>query len=123
MSMHVWRRRADTQTHTHARTHTHLLDLLLAQLVLFLLCVQEGGQLLLLLGHNLLLELLLIGQHRLHLGGGTRLLEQREPLTVFFLPFLHYDKRHKSLQAREQLLLGDWFGWPVTSPKSSLWKR
>lgn len=53
----------------HARTHTHLLDLLLAQLVLLLLCVQEGGQLLLLLGHNLLLELLLIGQHRLHLGG------------------------------------------------------
>lgn len=51
-------------------TQTHLLDLLLAQLVLLLLGVQESGQLLLLLGHNLLLELLLIGQHHLHLGGG-----------------------------------------------------
>lgn len=47
---------------------THLLNLLLAEFVLFLLVVQEGGQLLLLLGHNLLLEFLLIGEQRLHLG-------------------------------------------------------
>lgn len=83
VSMHVWRRRADTHE------HTHLLDLLFAQLILLLLGVQEGVQLLLLLGHNLLLELLLIGQHRLHLGG-TRLLEQQEPPKAFFLPFLNF---------------------------------
>lgn len=46
----------------------HLLNLLLAEFVLFLLVIQEGGQLLLLLGHNLLLEFLLICEQRLHLG-------------------------------------------------------
>lgn len=38
----------------------NLFDLLLAQLVLFLLVIKEGGELFLLLGHDLLLELLLI---------------------------------------------------------------
>lgn len=46
----------------------HLLNLLLAEFVLFLLVIQEGGQLLLLLGHNLLLEFLLICEQCLHLG-------------------------------------------------------
>lgn len=46
---------------------THLLNLLLAEFVLFLLVIQEGGQLLLLLGHNLLLEFLLICEQSLHL--------------------------------------------------------
>lgn len=46
----------------------HLLNLLLAEFVLFLLVIQEGGQLFLLLGHNLLLEFLLICEQSLHLG-------------------------------------------------------
>lgn len=50
----------------------HLLNLLFAQFVLLLLIIQKGGQLLLLLRHDLLLELLLVGQHRLHLRGDTR---------------------------------------------------
>lgn len=45
----------------------YLLNLLLAELVLLLLIIQEGGELLLLLGHDLLLELLLICLCRLHL--------------------------------------------------------
>lgn len=47
----------------------HLLNLLFAQFVLLLLIIQKGGQLLLLLRHDLLLELLLVGQHHLHLRG------------------------------------------------------
>lgn len=45
----------------------HLLNLLLAEFVLLLLIIQKSGQLLLLLGHNLLLELFLIHQRCLHL--------------------------------------------------------
>lgn len=50
----------------------HLLNLLLAEFVLFLLVIQEGGQLLLLLGHNLLLKFLLICEQSLHLGDTRR---------------------------------------------------
>lgn len=46
---------------------TSLFDLLLAESVLLLLVFQEGGQLLPLLGHNLLLELLFISSCRLRL--------------------------------------------------------
>lgn len=45
----------------------HLLNLLLAEFVLLLLIIQKSGQLLLLLGHDLLLELFLIHRRCLHL--------------------------------------------------------
>lgn len=56
----------------------HLLNLLLAEFVLLLLIIQKGGQLLFLLGHDLLLELLLIRQRCLHLGDTFEAGEKQE---------------------------------------------
>lgn len=72
MRAFVWGRHDSTVSGTREGRGPHLLNLLLAELVLLLLIIQKGGQLLLLLGHDLLLELLLIRQRRLHLGGVTR---------------------------------------------------